>query len=124
MGVGFGTPIEATVTVQPRIVSTFQISANNLTNVVTTPQDVSIVIDRSGGTQIETQLNYNTTQPRQEVVIGKLQFQPALPHVHYSQIETSLSFLPGQTSRSISINVIAVDSPPAAFFVQIRSPLQ
>ena len=106
------------------VVSTFQIAANNLTRVVTAAGSVSIVIERTDNIQTEAQINYNTSQPRQEVVVGQLRFQPALLHVHFPQIKTSLLFLPGQVSRSISVNVIAVESPPVAFFVQIRSSQQ
>ena len=98
---------------------------SNLTNVVTAAsQGVTIVIERTEGIQTETRITYNTSQPRQEVVIGQLQFQPALPHIHFTQIQTGLSFSVGQASASISVNVIDVESTPVAFFVQISSPLQ
>ena len=123
-GVGLGVPIESRITVQPRIIGMFHIIQTNLTSIVTSPQEVSIRIERSVGLQIPVQVNYNTSQPRQPVTIGMFTFQPALPLVHFSQIDTSVTFNPGDSSKIINVPVISVGSTPVAFFIQIGSNLQ
>lgn len=121
-GVGFGVPLEALVTVQPRVMGTFHVASTNLTVVVTTPQEVSILIQRSDGLQTMAQVNYNTTQPRQPVIIGGLNFEPAQPQVHYTRIGgTAVTFNPGDASHLITIPVLAIPDMPRAFFVQISS---
>lgn len=124
-GVGFGIRVEAVVTVQPRVISTFRIAADNLINFVTSPQDLSIVIERVNGQQTVATLNYNTVQPSKPVAIGGLPpIQPAQPQVDFTQIQTSLTFDSGDESRTISIPILTIGSSPVAFFVQIESTIQ
>lgn len=125
VGVGFGTRVESLVTVQPRVIATFTIAADDLINVVTLAQDIVVVIERIAGLQTTAQLNYNTSQPRQPVVIGRLPpIQSAIPQVHFTQIQTSLTFNPGEESSSIAIPILSVERTPVAFLVQIGSPTQ
>lgn len=124
-GVGFGTRVEAVVTARPRVISTFRIAADNLINIVTSPQDLSIVIERVNGQQTVGTLNYNTVQPSQPVAIGGLPpIQPAQPQVDFTQIQTSLTFASGDEIGTISIPILSVGSSPVAFFVQIESTIQ
>lgn len=118
VGVGFGAPMEAVVTV---LVSTFLVASNNLTVVASTPQQVSILIERTDGLQITAVVNYNTTQPRQPVAIGSLTFPPAQPQVHFTQIQTTVTFYPGDVSHLINIPILSVPDAPVAFVVQIAS---
>ena len=120
-GVGFGTPAEALVTVQPRVVGTFHFPRDNLTVVASTSQQqVSLLIERSEGLQTTAVITYNTTQPRQPVVVGSRTFQPAQP-VHFTQIQTTVTFNPGEVSHLIDIPIISAPDTPVAFFVHISS---
>lgn len=120
-GVGFGVPVQAVVTVQPRIVSTFNLAFDNLTIVASTAQQVSLLIQRTDGLQTTAVVIYNTTQPRQPVAIGSLTFEPAQPQIHFTQIQTTVTFNPGDVSHLIEIPIISVPDSPAAFFVQISA---
>lgn len=121
VGAGFGSPVEAVVTVLPQVISAFNIAKDNLTIVTTSPQEVSILIQRTLGLQTAATVTYNTTQASQPVNIGSLMFQPAQQQTHFSQINTMLSFSRGQASSSISIPVLSVGTAPVAFLVQIGS---
>lgn len=124
-GVGFGTRVEAVVTVQPRVIATFRIAADNLINTVTSLQELPIVIERVSGQQIVAQITYNTVQPREPVSVGSLPpLQPAQPQVDFTQIQTSITFNSGEESRTINIPILSVGSTPVAFFVQISSTTQ
>ena len=125
-GVGFGSPVQAVVTVLPRVIATFRIAPNNLVNIVTRPESLPIVIERTEGLQITAQVSYMTLQATEPIVIGQLQpFQPALAQIQFTQIDqTNLIFNPGETSRTVDVPVISVGSIPAAFLVQIDSTTQ
>lgn len=124
-GVGLGSPVEAVITVRPQVISTFRIASNNLINVVTSPQELAVVIERVSGQQSVAQINYNTSQPRQPVAVGGLApFPPAQPQIDFSQIQTSLTFNSGDESRTVRIPILSVGTSPAAFLVQIGSTVQ
>lgn len=121
-GVGVGV-VESLVTVQPRVISMFRV-ASNPNIIVTSSQPVQIVIERTDGLQTMARVNYNTSQPKLPVEIGKLSFQPALFQVHFTQVQSSILFNPGDESLSIDIPILSVDSTPVAFIVQIGSTPQ
>lgn len=122
---GLGSPTDAVVTVRPQVVSTFRIALDNLINVVTSPQELEIVIERVSGQQSVAQISYSTVQPRQPVTIGGLApFPPAQPQVDYTQIETSLTFNSGDVSQIVRIPILFVGASPVAFQVQIGSTIQ
>lgn len=124
-GVGFGSPMDAVVTVRPQVISTFRIASDNLINLVTSPQVLEIVIERVSGLQSTAQITYTTVQPRQPVTIGGLEpFPPAQPQIDYTQIDTSLSFSSGDVLQIIRIPILSVRNSPVAFQVQIASTRQ
>lgn len=125
-GVGFGSPVQAVVTVLPRVIATFRIAPDNLVNIVTRPEELLLVIERTEGLQITAQVSYRTLQATQPIVVGKLQpFQPAQAQMQFTQIDqTSLIFNPGDTSLTVDVPVLSIGSIPAAFRVQIDSTTQ
>lgn len=122
--VGFGVPSEVTVQVQPRTVAVFQISQDNLMMVVSAPGQVSINIERTDGLALTTEVIYNTTQPRREIEVGQIKFQPAVAQLHFTSVEIPVAFSSNQASRSVDVNIISVPETPAAFQVMISSQIQ
>jgi hypothetical protein len=107
------------------MISTFRIAAANLINVVTSPQELALMIERTNGQQTVATLSYSTVQPNQPVQIrGLLPIQPAQPQVDFPQIQTSISFASGDESNTINIPILSVGNSPVAFFVQIQSNIQ
>lgn len=109
------------MTVQPRIVGTFHLAFDNLTVVASTPQQVSILIQRTDGLQTTAVVSYYTSQPTQPVAIGSLTFQPAQSQVHFPEIRTTVTFNPGDASHQIDIPILSVPDTPVVFMVEVSS---
>lgn len=118
--------MQAVVTVFPRVIASFRIAPDNLVNIVTRPEVLALVIERTEGSQITAQVSYMTLQATQPVVVGQLQpFQPAQAQIQFTQIDqTNLIFNPGDTSMTVEVPVLSVGTTPAAFLVEVVSTTQ
>ena len=92
--------------------------------VVSSPGRVFINIERTDGLALTTEVIYNTTQPRGEIEVGQLRFQPALAQRHFTRTDTPVTFSSSQVTRSVDVNIIALPETPSAFQVMISSPVQ
>jgi hypothetical protein len=119
-GIEFGSDTEATVTVQAKQSSLFQITASDIKKVVTESGGVTVGVERVNGTQLTASVQYTTVELSGNATIGQLTVEPAKFGLHYTGTAGSLTFTTSTTSADIPLNIINPDvAYPRAFVVSI-----